>query len=249
MGRCRRQWPEAPSPSFPSESRPVSEDLRFCVYAHFVDGEEDPFYIGEGTLKRAKSRSSRNRHWNFKASKHGGFRVEILAHGITKAEAVAMEARKIAELRARGVVLTNVCEGPAYPRCWILGLPSEQHPRFGARFKAPWISESNSRRKGQALKPRPDLAERNRSQAIKHYARPVRCVETGVEFGSVNEAAASVNLHNSKICRALKLGTRSGGLHWEYVNSERTPPKSREPGKSTAWRRRKESSEALNIGK
>lgn len=158
------------------------QDRRFCVYAHYVDGDTDPFYIGEGTLKRSRGRDNRNRHWNFKVSKHGGFSVRIIKDCLTKPEAEQLERETIALMRKEGVQIVNVCDGPMYDKSWLVGQPKEMHPMFGARFDAPWIVESNKRRAGVPLKTRPDLAERNKLAAYKHYTRRVRCVETGLLF-------------------------------------------------------------------
>jgi hypothetical protein len=196
-------------------------DRGFVVYAHFVDGEPDPFYIGEGRPKRARDRSNRNRYWRFKVEKHGGFRHEIVASGMSKSEAESMERALIREHRARGTRLTNICAGPMFDRGGRAGRPKHEHPMFGRRFSAPWIAESNRRRSGLKLKPRPDLAERNRAGGLRHYTRAVVCVETGVEFPSIVLASEFAGVHDSKIHRALKEGGRSGGYRWRYVNTMR----------------------------
>lgn len=196
-------------------------DTNFVVYFHYVDSESDPFYIGEGRLKRAYSNSHRNRHWHFKVNKHNGYSVKIMYTGLTKDEAQSIEETLIAEYRTKGVQLTNVCAGAMYKHCWMVGLPKEQHPMYGKHYPNPAVSESNKRRKGIKLKPRPDLVLRNQTQTINHYTRPVRCIETGEVFPSMTAAAIHVNIHNSKIHRAIKTGCRSRGYHWEYVNASR----------------------------
>lgn len=211
-------------------------DSNFVVYMHFVDGESEPFYIGEGRVKRSKSRFGRNRYWKFVVKKHGDFRVEIVADGLQKSEAEDMERKLITLHRSRGVRLTNICDGPMYSSDWLKNQTKENHPRFGARFDAPWIEESNRRRAGAKLQPRPDLVERNKLGLAKHYSRSVRCIETNQEFESSVAAAMHAGVHNSKICRALKEGGRSGGCHWVYVDPERTGPKPKPKGRSTEWR-------------
>lgn len=209
-------------------------DRRFCVYAHFVEGEQLPFYVGEGTAKRSRSSSSRNRYWNFKVSMHGGFRVELIADGLLKSEAEILEFTLIHLLRLAGAAECNFCDGPWY-RSWLAGAPKEIHPAFGRRFSAPWVAESNRRRAGQKLKPRPDLAERNRTSRPRHFTRPVQCIETGVIYESVVRAAEAAGVHDSKIHRAMRTGWMSGGFHWRHVSEERLVS-GRKLGKTTKWR-------------
>lgn len=215
------------------------EDRRFCVYSHYVDGEKDPFYIGEGTLKRSRGRDNRNRHWNFKVAKHGGFSVRIIKDGLTKLEAEQLERETIASMRQAGVQIVNICDGPMYDRSWLVGQPKEMHPMFGKRFDAPWIAESNSRRKGIKQKPRPDLSERNKLAEYKHFARQVRCVETGQVFESGKEAEMSIGASKGKVTRSIKQGYKTMGLHFEYVNSDRNPPQKKPEKQSTHWRHEK----------
>ena len=50
--------------------------------------------------------------------------------------------------------------------------------------------------------------------------RKVRCVETGVIYDSLKDAASSVNGASSNLCNMLNGNNRSkrfGGFHWEYV--------------------------------
>ena len=48
--------------------------------------------------------------------------------------------------------------------------------------------------------------------------KPVRCIETGVVYGSIKEAADAVNgadILISKVCRGLAKTHKK--LHWEFV--------------------------------
>jgi hypothetical protein len=138
-------------------------DTNFIVYLHLTADTSEVFYVGEGRPSRAKDKRHRNRWWKFKVEKHG-FVPHIIYKNLTKAEAEQLEIEIIDELRAAGKKLVNISYGPLY-KGKIIGLPKETHPMYGKRFKAPWISESNRRRTGTKMKPRPDLAERNRKRA------------------------------------------------------------------------------------
>ena len=196
-------------------------DTNFVVYFHYVDGESEPFYIGEGRISRAYSKANRNRHWHFKVNKHNGYTVKIAHTGLTKAEAEAFEKSLISEYRSKGVALANICSSTMFASHWLVGLPKEMHPMYGKKRVIPEVAESNRRRAGTKMKPRPDLALRNKTQKFNRYTRPVRCIETGEVFPSVKAAADHVKIDDSKINRAIKLGHRSRGYHWEYVNPSR----------------------------
>ena len=51
--------------------------------------------------------------------------------------------------------------------------------------------------------------------------RPIECVESGVVYKSVAEAArAAGTQHNSSISRAARKGYAAAGCHWRYVDDE-----------------------------
>jgi hypothetical protein len=196
------------------------EDKNFVVYAHYIIETEEIFYIGEGRPKRAKDKFNRNKHWNNKVAKHGGFGVKIISKNLTKREAEELEIKLIEEYRNNGSKLVNVCNGPMIENHWLLGKPKEMHPMFGKTFKAPWISESNIRRTGRKLKPRPDLVERNKSnkgKSIDSLKKKVICAETNIIYESLSAAAEEINGSVSKISRACINGGRHKGFHWKKV--------------------------------
>ena len=53
---------------------------------------------------------------------------------------------------------------------------------------------------------------------------PVRCVETGVEFKSISEAAKSVGGHNGALREMFQRGrSYAYGYHWELLEKEAAP--------------------------
>lgn len=63
-----------------------------CVYFHLTPGENRVFYIGIGSIKRAKEfNASRNKHWKKIVAEHGKPTVLILAKNLTIDEAVRWE--------------------------------------------------------------------------------------------------------------------------------------------------------------
>ena len=69
----------------------------------------------------------------------------------------------------------------------------------------------------------------NRYRGIKEYvptggertpSKPVQCVETGIVYSSIKEAARQTGLSKTKIsycCRGIR--KRTGGYHWVFFNS------------------------------
>lgn len=67
-------------------------DRRFCVYAHILDGAV--FYIGHGTKDRPYRKVSRNKQWA-SITLNKEYQVQVLDDKLTKAEAIAIEAKLI----------------------------------------------------------------------------------------------------------------------------------------------------------
>jgi hypothetical protein len=82
----------------------------FCVYLH-ARPDGSVFYVGKGVSHRPYRRTGRNMTWQAEVKKIGTFSVQIIASGLTEAEAFDKEVELIAEFRASGVVLTNQTKG------------------------------------------------------------------------------------------------------------------------------------------
>lgn len=69
----------------------------YVVYQHRRKDNNEIFYIGEGTLKRAyqDEKNRRNSLWIQTVQEAGGFEVDILAKGLTKEESLKLEAEYI----------------------------------------------------------------------------------------------------------------------------------------------------------
>lgn len=82
----------------PSEKGYHFDDLkRICVYAHFYDKEELPFYIGQGTISRAFnfSKDVRNKSWKEKVKDISKINVEILYIDISIEDSIKLEKELI----------------------------------------------------------------------------------------------------------------------------------------------------------
>lgn len=82
-----------------------------CDYYVYLHTRPDGvvFYVGKGRIKRAWSTRNRNPHWAAVVAKYGGFKVEIVAQGLSEKAAIEAEANLIAYHRKLGV-LTNILD-------------------------------------------------------------------------------------------------------------------------------------------
>lgn len=82
----------------PSKAGYCFSDLkRVCVYAHYYDNEQEPFYIGQGSVQRAYvfTPSLRNKSWNTKVNDISKIHVKILNIDITIEESIELEKKYI----------------------------------------------------------------------------------------------------------------------------------------------------------
>lgn len=68
--------------------------MDFCVYLHRRKTDGQVFYVGKGTIKRSKTKYSRNAHWQNIADKHGYF-IEIVESGLQEWYALELEVALI----------------------------------------------------------------------------------------------------------------------------------------------------------
>lgn len=79
---------------------------RLCVYAHYYDNEDKPFYIGQGTIARAFSfsKSIRNKLWKNKVKQESLVHIKILNIDITEEESIKIEKELI---KKYGLLVNN----------------------------------------------------------------------------------------------------------------------------------------------
>lgn len=72
---------------------------RICVYEHYYDNEEFPFYVGQGTINRAFvfNRNMRNNSWNNKVKDISKVHVKIIKIDISEKESIIIEKELIAK--------------------------------------------------------------------------------------------------------------------------------------------------------
>ena len=87
----------------------------YYVYTHLNPKTKDVFYVGIGKGNRAHNKwAGRNKFWDNYVNKHG-FEVELIAEGLTRAQAGKIEIKLVAELGRRqideGGILVNRSTG------------------------------------------------------------------------------------------------------------------------------------------
>lgn len=181
----------------------------FVVYIHYTLDTNEPFYIGEGKLRRSTTNCGRNIFWQRVFKKHGK-RVEIYREGLTKKDAQILESKLIREFLDKGYRLTNLVE------CSFSVLPENR--------KNPKLSEWNKIHRGE-LSPtyglkRPDLSERNKNGDFKRFKKQIQCIETGQIFESIRDALIFHNKDpkSSHITQQIKGDRKTAlGYTWRYV--------------------------------
>lgn len=68
---------------------------RICVYLHYYDKEQNPFYVGQGSVRRAFSFTSRNKLWKEKVIDITKVKVNIFKIDITIEESIQLEKELI----------------------------------------------------------------------------------------------------------------------------------------------------------
>lgn len=165
------------------------------------------------------------------------FSHDILATGLTKAEAEAAEIRLIAEYKSndRRYGYNTDSGGSAPGRMSAESRekiaahmrgdknPTRRcgHPMQGKRHTEEskrLMSEAASRRVGRIV-----TAETRQKMRQAQKKTPVRDVETGAVYAGIHEAAESTGLEPTRICAVCK-GKRktTGGKRWEYAKEIKT---------------------------
>jgi hypothetical protein len=80
---------------------------KYCVYAHYRKDNGEIFYIGQGTLIRAKCTIRKLKTWNKVVEDACGFIHEILKDNLTKDEALELEEKLILEYGPKIVNLST----------------------------------------------------------------------------------------------------------------------------------------------
>ena len=92
------------------------------VYLHRRNDTNAIFYVGMGTMKRAKCHCGRNKLWNRIVKKYG-YTVQIICKNLTSQEAKLIERILIKKYKEMGMDLCNFTDGGDGINGWI---PSQE---------------------------------------------------------------------------------------------------------------------------
>lgn len=89
--------------------------MSYYVYAH-TKPDKTVFYVGKGTRERAWSTHGRNTRWQRTVAKYG-YKVVLLADGLTQEQALEEEAAIIAHFKPFGLLVNILDRGDISPTC------------------------------------------------------------------------------------------------------------------------------------
>lgn len=140
-------------------------------------------------------------------------RHAVLAEGLTKEEAEAMEVRLISEYQANdhahGYNIDNGGKSPGRVSEETKKKLSAVHSGKGNPFYGKHLTEEHKKK----------IRETRRERGVEPVnKRPILCEETGVIYESTAQATRETGVHNYAI-RRVCYGERktAGGFHWRYI--------------------------------
>lgn len=214
----------------------------YTVYKHTSPSEK--VYIGI-TRKRPEQRWDNGNgykhcpHMAAAVKKYGweNIRHEILATGLTKAEAEAQEIRLIATYKSNDRRYGyNTDAGGSAPgrmaeesrRKIAAGMMGDRNPtrRYGHPMLGKHHTDESKRKMSASASARvgrivTDGTRKKLRQAQKKT--PVRNIDSGQIYAGIHEAAEATGLQATKICAVCKGKRKStGGVRWEYTKEAET---------------------------
>lgn len=211
----------------------------FLVYAHY-NFKGQVFYIGKGSLKRARERCSRSNYWKSYVAKHG-LVVKIWAENLTEQQAFAMEKEWIALYGRKHVktgMLVNLSEGGEGPSGVIPSAETiekrrlknvgqrrteEQRAKFKITNKNNTFSEQARLAAKDALKNRvwtKEMSEEH-SKLLKGIKKPPRTPEHAQKIAEANKGKIPTDELRKKLSEANKGQKRTPEQLINYTNAAR----------------------------
>lgn len=215
--------------------------MSYTVYKH--TSPSGKVYIGI-TGRRPTKRYDNGRgyahcpHMAAAIAKYGwdSFSHDILSTGLTKLEAEIDEVSFISAFKSNdpeyGYNITSggehasemTPEGRERLRSRMLG-DNNPNRKYGPPMLGRKHTDESKRKMSAAAKQRhTPCSEKTRKAIRESHAfekKAVLCVETGITFPGIHEAAEATGLSATKICSVCK-GRRhtTGNLHWRYADEE-----------------------------
>lgn len=198
----------------------------FYVYRHIRLDTRRPFYVGKGHNTRAYDSKGRNSRWVNIVNKHG-YLVEIVASGLTEADAFKVEKKFIKIYKAFQMCEANFTdggEGLTNPTQEVRDKISKtltgfKHTLENRQKRSSKMMGHLGYTKGMKMSKESSLKKSEFMKNSMTNCKPIKCLNTGEVFKSLIDAVEKLQLSGtSNLSRVLK-GTRShiNGLRFEYV--------------------------------
>lgn len=201
----------------------MNTERKYYVYRYNIVETKEIFYIGKGCGNRYKQLGLHNRGKFFMDMYNShNCEVTILWNNMTEEEAFRLEKTLIAYYRQyTDNRLANVCDGGGgcSGHRWSeeekrqIGLRGmgKNNPNYGNRW-------SDAQKKSLSEHHIASGRYKGKNNPNSHK---VQCIETGVVFDTMSEAAASIGLKcTGSIHHAIHYPNGvAAGLHWRYVDN------------------------------
>ncbi len=182
---------------------------KFYIYLHKTP-EGRPFYIGKGYNKRAYVKSHRSQYWKNIVKKYG-YEIEFLEENLPESKALEREIfwiKKFGREDLKEGTLINFTNGGEGT---IGRIVEEKTRRAVAEANKKRIASKQQREKVGNLFKGKTGSQHNRSKSV-------RCIETGIIYGSMSEAARVLKIDHTSVSWSVKHKKHIFGMHFEIAS-------------------------------
>lgn len=213
------------------------------VYLHVKEDDGEVFYVGKGVRYRWCISSSRKTHWKNVARKHGVI-CKIAANNLTADEALILEKKLIAaygRLDQGTGCLVNLTDGGDGIVNYVW---TDEHKRkiseahigkrhteefkqmLSALYSGRTLSEETKAKISKARSGIPMTQKQREAfdNRINPLSRKILCIQTGIVYDSLTDAAKAVGLtatEVSKVCKGKRKSRK--GFSWKYFDDQISP--------------------------
>jgi hypothetical protein len=213
--------------------------MSYYVYAH-TKPDETVFYVGKGTRGRAWSTHGRNTRWQRTVAKYG-YRVVLLADGLTHEQAIEEEAEIIAHFKPFGSLVNILDRGDISPSCYpeVASKISLAASRWQTGRKLSDEHRANiAKNHGWKGKKRPEHSDLMKSKGMFAGEKNRFYGKGHLQAGALNHMAVAIigihTVHGEKRWDTLKAAADELGVTLQAISQAM-----RKQGRSKGWTFRK----------
>lgn len=215
----------------------MEKDVRYCVYKHqnIFNGK---VYIGITSQKPEYRWGSGGQHyvecphfWNA-IQKYGwdNFTHEILYDDLTAEEANNLEIQTVAEYDSTNPDFGyNISKGGFGTHSDTMKARWEEdafREEMCEKMREAWKDPVKRAKRSERAKERwsnENFKEKVRESIKESCGTSVKCVETQQIYANICDVENELHLNHANICRAIRLGYKCGGYHWQKVDVVEKP--------------------------